>query len=591
VGVVFDVGMKRAALLVFAVLAVTAAPALSVRPYLPEPVDFEMAAPAASAASAGSYVSPVLRAPKRFNLAGLRWRGDRHVEASLRARRDDGSWSRWAPVGTHDETGSDPVWFGDADFIQYRLSRRVPGVRIHFVNALGTATPAARAKTAVRRLAHRAVVAAARIITPASAQAPQPAIQPRAAWGADACPPRSAPEFGEVRAAYVHHTVSANDYTAEEAPAIVLSICRYHRNSQGWNDIGYNFVVDKFGTIWEGRAGGIDQAVIGAQAQGYNAQSTGISVIGTHSSVPASEPALNAIASLIRWKLPLHGQPTTGTTTVISAGGGANRYPRGREVEIERVSGHRDTGTTECPGAALYSQLPDIRARVGDVRPQRARTRVAASSATRTVRYGQSATLSGVLTQITGDPVGGVEVQLQSFTNVGWQTVARGGTASDGSFRIGAKMHSKRVLRVMWPGDEARLPSTSRPTTVNVLPELSLRRDAARVAQGGLARLVGSIRPGKRRLVLAVEHRAGGKRTRATKRFGLRGGRYVVHWRARAAGLYRFQVVFGGDARNSATRSPAVYVRAVRTTPAPPPAGPDGGVGGGGTSPSGGASP
>lgn len=584
--------MKRAALLLFAVLAITAAPALSVRPYAPAPVDFEMAAPSsvASAASSGRLVSPVLRAPMRFNLAGLRWRGRRHVAVALRARRDGGRWSPWTPVGAHGEGGSDPAWFGDADSIQYRLSRRVPSVRVYFVNALGTSTPAARARTAVRRVAQRAVVTAARIVSPATAQTTQPTIQPRAAWGADACAPRGAPDFGEVRAAYVHHTVSANDYTAEEAPAIVLSICRYHRNSQGWNDIGYNFVVDKFGTIWEGRAGGIDQAVIGAQAQGYNAQSTGVSVIGTHSSLPAGEPALDAIARLIRWKLPLHGQPTTGTTTVVSAGGSANRYPRGREVELERVSGHRDTGTTECPGNALYAQLPDIRGRVGDVRPQRARTRVAASSAARTVRYGTSATLSGVLTQITGDPVGGVEVQLQSFTDVGWQTVERGTTAADGSFRLSAEMRAKRVLRVMWAGDDARLPSTSKSTTVYVLPTISIAREAARVKVGGLAKLIGEIQPAKRKLVLAVEHLSGRKRSRSSRSIIARGGDYVARWRVRQPGLYRFQIVFAGDASNSTNRSSSIYVRAVRAAPPAPPAGPDGGTGGGGASPGGGAS-
>src|SRR5687767_5330926 len=136
--------MKRLALLLVAVLAITAAPALSVRPYVPAPVDFEMAAPArtATVAAAGRVVSPVLRAPKRFNLAGLRWRGHRHVDVALRARREGGRWSRWTPVGSHGEDGSDPAWFGDADYIQYRLSRRVPGVRIHFVNALGTSTAA-----------------------------------------------------------------------------------------------------------------------------------------------------------------------------------------------------------------------------------------------------------------------------------------------------------------------------------------------------------------------------------------------------------------------------------------------------------------
>ena len=106
---------------------------------------------------------------------------------------------------------------------------------------------------------------------------------------------------------HVHHTVSLNDYTPEEAPAIVLAICRYHRNSNGWNDIGYQALVDKYGVLYEGRAGGLDKAVIGAQAQGFNAQTAGIASIGDHT------PSSRRPDGLARHR-PLHPLEAAGRT-------------------------------------------------------------------------------------------------------------------------------------------------------------------------------------------------------------------------------------------------------------------------------------
>src|SRR5206468_10429247 len=125
----------------------------------------------------------------------------------------------------------------------------------------------------------------------------------RPQWGGDSVPPRAAPEFGEVRAAFVHHTVNSNDYQPQDSAGIVLAIARYHRDTNGWNDIGYNFLVDRYGQVFEGRAGGIEAAVVGAQAQGYNAQSTGIACLGTFSTVAQSEAGIDALARLIGWKL------------------------------------------------------------------------------------------------------------------------------------------------------------------------------------------------------------------------------------------------------------------------------------------------
>ncbi|MDQ3935369.1 MAG: N-acetylmuramoyl-L-alanine amidase, partial [Actinomycetota bacterium] len=198
----------------------------------------------------------------------------------------------------------------------------------------------------------------------AGAQDPQPEIAPRSAWEGGQCQPRSAPAYREVKVAFVHHTVNANDYTAEQVPAMILGMCRYHRNSRGWNDLGYNFVADRFGRLWEGRAGGVDKAVVGAHTTGMNSQSFSVSNLGTYSEVPVSEEALQAMTRLIRWKLPLHGQPTSGQVAVVSNGGSGSHFEPGEEATLERVSGHRDANSTSCPGQVLYDQLPQLRERV-----------------------------------------------------------------------------------------------------------------------------------------------------------------------------------------------------------------------------------
>jgi hypothetical protein len=283
-----------------AALAWVAAPALSLHPYVPRAVDFEMTVPAqAHAARAGRPVATgTLRAPQRFDALGLRWRGTRPVTVKLRVRRDGGRWGPWVTAPQADTSivstgpplrGTDPVWAGGADAFQLRLSRPLTGLRVHFVNSTGTATVGDRLRTTLRRAVHSAVAA----FFPAAAHAQGSFnVIPRDAWGADQCPPRVEPSYGRVDLALVHHTVSANDYGPQDSAAIVLAICRYHRNSNGWNDIGYNFLVDKYGQIFEGRYGGIDQAVIGAQAQGYNSVSTGIANIGTYSDVPLADGAL-----------------------------------------------------------------------------------------------------------------------------------------------------------------------------------------------------------------------------------------------------------------------------------------------------------
>ena len=319
-----------------------------------------------------------------FNLVGLRWRGDAVASLSRAGATAPAGWSRWVDVPVEPEHGPDagngasprraaaaPTRLGGRGgrrcSTACAATARVRDLRLHFVNTDGTATsPRGSARAAAPRASIARPIGAVR---PAS-----PAIVPREDWGAAKCPPRATPAYGEVKLAFVHHTVSANDYGPEDSAAMVLGICRYHRNSNGWNDIGYNFLVDRYGTIFEGRAGGIDEAVVGAQAQGYNSQSTGIASLGTFSTAgPDARRARRA-----RAPPELEARACTAFRRPGTVAGGLGRriaepLPRRlAAVTFERISGHRDGDATACPGDGLYAQLPQLRAMV-TARPAPAR--------------------------------------------------------------------------------------------------------------------------------------------------------------------------------------------------------------------------
>jgi hypothetical protein len=193
----------------------------------------------------------------------------------------------------------------------------------------------------------------------------EPAIVTRAQWGADEAYRAGPPSYGVVRCAFVHHTVSANTYTRAQAPALVRGIYYYHTQVNGWRDIGYNFLIDRFGTIYEGRYGGVTRAVIGAQVLGFNSMSTGVALIGTFDSVAPSPAAMASLEQLLAWKLDLSHLDPLGTASVECLV--TQKYRAGQWVTIPVISGHRQVNFTDCPGTVLFGLLPTIRVAVAGI--------------------------------------------------------------------------------------------------------------------------------------------------------------------------------------------------------------------------------
>jgi hypothetical protein len=499
-------------------------------------------------------LSRVLRAPARFDVLGVRGPSAVHGRLEVRVRRRGGRWSAWVPLAVHGdhapdtgtgERASDPVWAGGCDELQLRAAGRLRAtLRMHFVAVPPPSRRALRAQAAAKQ------------------SSPQPGtpppIIPRSVWGGDSVPPRQPPDYGVVQMAFVHHTVTANDYTEDQSASIVLGIAKYHRDTNGWNDIGYNFLVDRYGQVFEGRAGGVDQPVVGAQAQGYNDQSTGVAVIGTFTDVGIPEPAMAAVAQLLGWKMSLHGVPCQGGLTVISGGGSLNRYSDGTPVDMQRISGHRDGDKTECPGNALYAELPTLRERAAALAgPVLARGQVSLQSSARAVAYGADAVFTGTVIRPDSTAGAGDLVALQKRASNGkWVTVARTTAQVDGSW----------VVRVPWrrAGEVRAVASSgvsSKAMEVEVTPALSTRTAPKRVAAGSIVSLSGRVRPATKVAVL-LEREGSDGRFRRVRFVSARVNK--TSWRAairlRRPGLYRL------TARSGGTTGRQVYVRAVRST-------------------------
>ncbi|MEY7980690.1 peptidoglycan recognition protein, partial [Streptomyces pilosus] len=202
--------------------------------------------------------------------------------------------------------------------------------------------------------------------------APRPPVTSRATWGADESISPEEPSYlpGErIKAVVVHHTAESNDYTCAQGPAVVRGIYAYHVKQLGWKDLGYNFLVDKCGTVYEGRKGGVDRPVMGAHAYGFNSETTGISVLGTYTSTAPSTAAMTSVARIAAWKLGQYGVSPTGTATLTAGDSGRSytgrTWAKGDRLTLPAIHGHRDGYNTQCPGDAFYNKLTTVRTWAG----------------------------------------------------------------------------------------------------------------------------------------------------------------------------------------------------------------------------------
>ena len=397
---------------------------------LPVPLTAAAATPAglAAARTAGAPVAEIPPTPTApFRMVGLSWLpdpGGGALTAQVRVRTG-GTWTGWETLAVSDTTAqaggpdtrpgerttTDPLWVGRADAVEARVL--APGAVPRDLPVLlidpGTSPADANPGAAGRPLGGAGATAAA--------GTGQPNIITRAQWGADEslrlnqCP--DGPTYmNTIKVAFVHATVNTNTYGPGDSAAIVRGIYAYHVQGNGWCDIGYNFLVDRYGQIFEGRYGGIDQAVLGAQTGGFNVDSFGVAMIGTFTTETPPPAVVSATAQIVGWKLGRYGRDPLGTEVLTAGTFAGSRYPAGTQVTLPTVAGHRDANYTDDPGNQGYAALDTIRRQakpVADATPRGPWTKPPAGgwvldSDGRLVAFGRAPAQS-----VTGVPAGSAQ--------------------------------------------------------------------------------------------------------------------------------------------------------------------------------------
>ncbi|MGV9255445.1 N-acetylmuramoyl-L-alanine amidase [Streptomyces sp. NPDC003697] len=311
--------------------------------------------------------------------------------------------------------------------------------------------------------------------------APRPPITPRSGWGADESMSPEQPTYirDKIKAVVVHHTASTNDYTCAETPSIINAIYTYDVTTLGWRDIGYNFLIDKCGTVYEGRKGGVDLPVVGSHAYGFNSQTTGIAVIGTYTDSAPPADAMTSVARVAAWKLGQYGVTPDADITLTTALSGQNlagkSWEPGEQMTFPAIHGHRDGYNTLCPGDAFYSSLGTIRTlAAGPV------TGLTLGTVTGTSTVGTTPYTNGPLTVAWSATTPPALISSYSILVDGKTAATLAGTATSAKLTLAPGTHQVQVEAVHQSGRTVTSPArtvvaeTTAPT-FTTKPNLSLR--------------------------------------------------------------------------------------------------------------------
>ena len=365
----------------------------SVEPLAPLPtptVDVEkLAKPTVTAdqpIGARDVATPVITTGS-FGMVGVTWPADvqgARLGAEVRVRTK-GRWSTWTPLETAGDGpdvtraspnvargGTEPLWVGDADAVQARFAAapagQVAAVELVLVNSEAATTGGGPAKAFGPVSADQVRGGILDVVQPmAVGGVTTPSIITRAGWGADDSIRNKEAycnvEAPTLNAAVVHHTVTSNDYTTvAEAKAIMRSMYRYHVLARGFCDIGYNFVIDKWGNVYEGVNGSIGKSMVGAHAKGFNTGTVGISMMGDFTNIAPSAAQRESVARIAGWKLAQFGRNPSGRVVLKSLSTGT-MWNEGQAVNLPVVMGHRAVSRTACPGNTAFPYVVSIASR------------------------------------------------------------------------------------------------------------------------------------------------------------------------------------------------------------------------------------